>query len=148
MPDKYFIDTNIIVYSFDGTAPEKRARSRSIIQDALSGGNGVISFQVVQEFLNVATRKFAKPMQPDDAREYLDAVLLPLCEVFPNHAFYQGALDIQERTRYSLYDAMILQAALDARCRVLYSEDLQDGFKFLDLTVKNPFSDPRMATPQ
>jgi len=52
---------------------------------------------------------------------------------------YRSALEIQERTSYSLYDSMILQAALDARCRVLYSEDMQDGFKFFDLTVKNPF---------
>jgi predicted nucleic acid-binding protein len=139
MPDKYFIDTNILVYSFDRTSPEKRAKSLSIIKNAISDGIGVISFQVVQEFLNVATRKFEKPMLPSDAREFLDTVLIPLCEIFPSHQFYRSALEIQERTSYSLYDSMILQAALGARCRVLYSEDMQDGFKFFDLTVKNPF---------
>jgi predicted nucleic acid-binding protein len=139
MNGKFFIDTNVFVYSFDPRSPEKLEKSRVIIQDALTSGNGVVSFQVVQEFLNVATRKFANPLRPADAREYLDAVLLPLCDVFPNHQFYRGTLEIQERTGYSLYYSMILQAALDARCRVLYSEDMQDGFKLYDVTVTNPF---------
>jgi predicted nucleic acid-binding protein len=140
MSGKFFIDTNIIVYSFDRDSPGKREKARSIVEEAVTTGNGVVSFQVVQEFLNVATRKFKKALQLDDARQFLEEILLPLCDLFPNNAFYRNALDIKERTGYSFYDAMILQAALEAQCRVLYSEDLQDGFKLFDLTIINPFS--------
>jgi predicted nucleic acid-binding protein len=139
MNDRYFIDTNVIVYSFDKESPGKQEKARSIMERAITTGKGVISFQVIQEFLNVATRKFKNPMTTVDARQFLDDVLLPLCDVFPSDQFYRGTLEIQERTGYSLYDSMILQAALDARCRALYTEDLQDGFKFFDVTVINPF---------
>jgi predicted nucleic acid-binding protein len=139
MNGKFFLDTNILVYSFDTVNPMKRDRARDLIAEALSSGNGIISFQVVQEFLNVATAKFETPLSLADAREYLEEILLPLCEIFPGNDFYLNILEIKERTGYSLYDSMILQAALDGQCRMLYSEDLQDGFKFFDLTVRNPF---------
>jgi predicted nucleic acid-binding protein len=139
MSGKYFLDTNIFVYSFDNTNPGKRDTAEKTIADALSSGQGIISFQVIQEFLNVATSRFEKPLSIPDAREYLEEILLPLCEIFPSNAFYRNVLEIKERTHYSLYDSMILQAALEGECRTLYSEDLQDGFKIFDLTIKNPF---------
>ena len=58
MSDRFFIDTNIFVYTFDHVNNNKKAIARSLIQNALSSGEGVISYQVIQEFLNVATRKF------------------------------------------------------------------------------------------
>jgi predicted nucleic acid-binding protein len=139
MSDRYFINTNIVVYTFDKSNPDKRDRARELIQDAISLGAGLVSFQVVQEFLNVATGKFKSRLSMSDAREYLAEVLLPLCEVFPGGEFYAGALDVKERTNLSFYDSMILHAAREGQCRVLSSEDLQDGFKFYDVTVKNPF---------
>ncbi len=62
MSDKYFIDTNIFVYCFDEQKPDKKSRALSLISDALQTGNGIISTQVIQEFLNVATRKFLIPL--------------------------------------------------------------------------------------
>ena len=58
MKDRFFLDTNIIVYSFDSNAVEKQKKARELIAESLSSGNGIISVQVVQEFLNVATKKF------------------------------------------------------------------------------------------
>lgn len=140
MNGKFFLDTNVIVYSFDNSNPVKRDTARDLIADALSSGNGIISFQVVQEFLNVATAKFTKPLSLPDAREYLEEILLPLCEIFPGNDFYLNSLEIKERTQYSLYDSMVVQAALEGECRTLYSEDMQDGFKLYGLTIKNPFA--------
>ena len=139
MKDKYFIDTNIIVYSFDNDSPVKRDTARDIIALALSSGNGIISFQVIQEFINVAARKFKKPLLIPDLFEFLEQVLLPLCAIFPGNDFYRNSVEIMERTRYSFYDSMIIQAALEGGCTILYSEDLQHGFKLFDVTVKNPF---------
>ena len=66
-PGMYFLDTNIFVYSFDSTAPGKQNIATDLIQDALKSQRGVISSQVVQEFLNVALWKFARPMNASDA---------------------------------------------------------------------------------
>ncbi len=140
MNGKFFLDTNVIIYSFDNSNPAKRDTARDLIAEALSSGNGIISFQVVQEFLNVATAKFIKPLTLPDAREYLEEILLPLCEIFPSNDFYLNSLEIKERTQYSLYDSMVVQAALEGECRTLYSEDMQDGFKLYGLTIKNPFA--------
>lgn len=140
MSGKFFLDTNVIVYSFDNDSPVKRDKACDIIAEALSSGNGIISFQVVQEFLNVATGKFKKPLSITDTREYLEEILLPLCDIFPSNGFYLNTLEIKERTGISFYDSMIVQAALEGGCRTLYSEDMQDGFKLFDLTIQNPFS--------
>ena len=137
---RYFLDTNIIVYSFDAQNPDKQQRARQLIHDALTQNCGCISYQVVQEFCNVATRKFATPMSEQDCREYLAQVLMPLCEVYPGSEFYRQALVIQERWKYSFYDSLIINAANLAGCQILYSEDLQHGQQILGTSIQNPFA--------
>ncbi len=139
MSVRFFLDTNIFIYSFDSSAPKKQQKSQQLISDALSSNNGIISFQVVQEFINVSTKKFKTPFSFKDCREYLEEILLPLCCLFPGNEFYLHTLDIKERTRFSFYDSMIICAALESECRTLYSEDFKHGFKFFDLTIINPF---------
>jgi predicted nucleic acid-binding protein len=79
MPAEFFLDTNVLVYTFDSSAPAKRTRARELVQDALETGDGVISWQVAQEFLNVALHRFERPLTPREAAEYVDEVLAPLC---------------------------------------------------------------------
>ena len=64
MNDRFFLDTNIFVYSFDQTAPAKSRKATQLIRKALTTQKGVISYQVVQEFFNVALKRFSQPMQP------------------------------------------------------------------------------------
>lgn len=139
MSAKYFIDTNIFVYSFDNLQPSKKERASALIQDALKTGLGMISTQVIQEFLNVATQKFAVPMQIEDAVAYTRLVLNPLCQVYPDLALYESSLEIQAETRYSFYDSLILAAALQGGCAMLYSEDLQDGQQVRGVRIVNPY---------
>lgn len=139
MNDKFFIDTNIFVYSFDSSAPHKQKAAQEIIKTSLTTGRGIISFQVIQEFLNVALKKFLTPLSITDARIYYQDILIPLCTIFPGNDFYLHGLDIKERTGFSFYDSLIISAALEGECSLLYTEDLQDGFKLYGLTVKNPF---------
>ncbi|MGH9962065.1 MAG: PIN domain-containing protein, partial [Pyrinomonadaceae bacterium] len=80
-----------------------------------------------------------KPLLLADRRKYLERVLLPLCEVYPNPPVYFRALEIQERWRSSLYDTLIIASAQDAECSLLYSEDLQHEQKIHELTIVNPF---------
>ena len=139
MPAEFFLDTNIFVYTFDRRAPEKQARARDLVERALRTGEGTVSFQVVQEFLNVALRKFERPLSNEEALRYLRDVLDPLCSVFPSISLYEAALSLHRRWRFSFYDSLIVAAALESNCKVLYSEDLQDGQEIESLTVVNPF---------
>lgn len=138
MKDKFFIDTNIIVYAFDKQVVEKSHKAQDLIKLAHKG-EGCISFQVVQEFLNVALKKFEVPLTPDDAKIYLSKILYPLCEVFPSEKLYFSAIEIMERWRFSFYDSLIIAAAIDSDCRILYSEDLKHNQKIYKLTIRNPF---------
>lgn len=138
MSDKFFLDTNIFVYSFESPEQEKRIISEKLIKKAI-GGDGCISFQVIQEFLNVATRKFAIPLKPEDSKLYIQKVLYPIIEVFPSKELYFSGLEIQQRWKYSFYDSLILAAALEAKCTILYSEDLQHNQKIEGLTIINPY---------
>jgi predicted nucleic acid-binding protein len=79
----FFLDTNIFVYSFDSRFPDKKRIAIELVRYALQSQTGVISTQVVQEFLNVATGKLEVPFRARDAKDYLSQVLAPLCQVFP-----------------------------------------------------------------
>jgi len=68
MRGKYFLDTNIIVYSFDKTEPVKQATAKELIKDALSLNKGIVSYQVIQEFANVALQKFSRPLEFNDCK--------------------------------------------------------------------------------
>ncbi len=137
--DKFFLDTNILVYCFDDRDPEKKDIALALVARALESGDGMISWQVVQEFLNVATRKFEKPLRATDARLYLQRILTPLCQIYPDAGLYESALDMAKTTRYSFYDSLILASALRMDCKVLYSEDFNAGQKVADLKLTNPF---------
>ena len=139
--ERFFLDTNIFVYTFDSRSPSKRARANSLVAQALDTRLGIISYQVVQEFLNVATRKFAKPMLASEAQLYLARILMPLCEVFPNSALYSEALSICSETQLSFYDALIVSSAIAGDCRILWTEDLQHKRRIRSVEIRNPFVD-------
>ncbi len=139
MSDRYFIDTNVFIYSFDQTQPAKQDRSKQLIQAGLQTGLGIISTQVIQEFLHVATRKFAVPMKPDDSKAYLRLVMNPLCQVYPDLSLYEACLDLQVETGYSFFDSLILAATIRGGCDFLFTEDMQDGQEINSMTIKNPF---------
>lgn len=132
-----FLDTNVLVYLLDKTDPNKRQSAETLIEQALELGNCCISHQVVQETLNVMTRKLK--FNAEDTNRLLNRVLLPLWKVMPTPVLYQRGIEIQFRFQYSFYDSLIIAAALEAGCRTLYSEDLQHGQQIEQLTINNPF---------
>jgi predicted nucleic acid-binding protein len=89
--------------------------------------------------LDVALHKFDRPFAPDEAVRYLRDVLDPLCTVFSSLALYEHAISLQRRWRFSFYDSLIVAGALEAGCKTLYSEDLQDGQEVESLRITNPF---------
>jgi predicted nucleic acid-binding protein len=139
MNDRFFLDTNIFVYSFDENAPQKSARASELIRQAVRSRNGIVSYQVVQEFFNVALRRFAHPMTAAEAEQYLTTTFRPLMAVNSSAALFAEALRLNANHSLSWYDSVVLAAAIEGGADVLYSEDFQHGQKFENLRIENPF---------
>ena len=134
-----FLDTNVFIYSLERLDERKADKADRLIETGIATGNATISFQVVQEFLNTAIRKAEVSLTTDEMKMYLNSVLTPLYRVQPSKMLYQNALEIQGRFRFSFYDSLIIAAALEANCIILFSEDMQHGQKIEGLTIENPF---------
>jgi predicted nucleic acid-binding protein len=133
--DKTFFDSNIIVYCYTGTEPEKQTTAFKIIDECQ---NPVISTQVLQEFCNVAHKKFsAKEIDIEQAISEVES----LFSVHVNSVnTIRKANDIKAKYGFSFYDSLIIAAAFECGCDTLYSEDLQDGQVIeKSLTIVNPF---------
>ncbi len=142
MNGRFFLDTNIFVYSFDRSALVKSKRATQLIRTAIKTQKGIVSYQVVQEFFNVAFKKFSPPMRVEEAELYFSTIFLPLLSVHSSQALYLEALRFRARYRLSWYDSLIIASALQAECELLMTEDLQHGQKFGDLLIENPFFSP------
>jgi predicted nucleic acid-binding protein len=128
-----FFDTSVLMYLLSSDA----AKSDRV--EALLADRGTISVQVLNEFAAVAIRKLKMPLP--EVREVLDTIRA-VCDVEPvTVETHDRALAVVERYGFSLYDSLLIAAALNAGCRILYSEDLQHG-QLIDrqLRVVNPFS--------
>jgi predicted nucleic acid-binding protein len=112
---KSFLDTNIFVYCFDRSQEEKSAKAENLIYEALASRQGVVSYQVAQEFV-AAVRRFRVPLSFEDIEEYWQTTLLPLLAVYFTPELYARALNIANRDRLSWYDALIVSAALQGGC--------------------------------
>lgn len=129
---KPFFDTNVLLYLFCGHDGDKAEKA-----EALLAAKGVISAQVLNEFASVASRKFK--MTWPEVQEALASVRVA-CEVIPlTVEIHEGALAIAEKYGFSFYDCLILSAAAHAKCRTVYSEDMQHGQVVQGVTICNPF---------
>jgi len=135
-----FLDTNVLVYAYDGSVPAKQQRARALIQGLAGDDRILMSTQVLQEFYVVATGKLRPPVPEGAAEEAVRSLsMLPVVPVTPDLV-----LDGIRRSRadtMSLWDALIVEAALAGGADILYSEDLQDGRWYGDLRVVDPFAD-------
>jgi predicted nucleic acid-binding protein len=134
MSDKAFFDSNVFVYAIIQDDP------RSDHAEELIAKGGTVSVQVLSEFVDVVRRKARMPW--DEIRFAIENIKVlcpsPLPITLDTH---QEALAIAEIYGYRIYDALIVASALEARCTILYSEDMQDG-QVIDgrLTIRNPFA--------
>lgn len=140
MKDKFFLDTNILVYAID-TSEEgtvKGQKARTVIRERIEHKDGVISTQVMQEFFVVATRKISKKLSVDQALEYLRYIAV-LEIVYPDEHMVIAAARKLKEYQISFWDAMIVQSAQAAGCSVLFSEDLHEGSEINGIRIFNPF---------
>jgi len=137
MTEKYFVDTNILVYAHDRAAGLKQERARQLLESLWDSGQGVLSTQVLQELCINLRRKVAPPLPVNTIRGLIQDYMS--WEIVVNTpASVTQALDIEVRYETSFWDALILQAAESSGASVLYSEDLNAGQKYGPVQVINP----------
>jgi predicted nucleic acid-binding protein len=138
MSDKYFVDTNILVYAHDRSAGAKHDRARTLIEQLWQSGNGVLSTLVLQELCLNLRRKSNPPLQIEETRRLLQDYLSWEIVVNSPESVLQ-ALEIEDRYKTSFWDALILHAAEISGAAVLYSEDFSANQKYGSVRVVNPF---------
>jgi predicted nucleic acid-binding protein len=134
MPAKDFFDSNILIYAVAKNDP------RAFKAEELLATGGLISVQSLNEFVSVARRKLGMPWK--SIVEFLDVICVLCPEPVPvSLDTHKSALRVADKYGYSIYDALIIAAALEAGCGILHSEDLQDGQVInQQLTIRNPFT--------
>lgn len=137
--EQFFLDTNIVIYCFDDTAPLKQSCAKDLMAHGASSGMGVVSYQVLQEFCNVASASRRLALSADQTMAFASFLLAPMNQVEPNLALLTAALKIKADVGYSFYDSLIVAAASQAGCHILYSEDMQHGQLVSGLRILNPF---------
>ena len=138
-PEKYFIDTNVLVYAHDTRDVRKQSKAQKIIFDGLRMGTGVISTQVLSEFFVTITQKIEKPLSAVKAKK--EIILLSNLEIIEvDVPMIARAIDIKIKWRLSYWDSLILSAAERGQCLRLYSEDFSDGRSYDSVRVHNIFS--------
>lgn len=134
MKDKVFLDTNILIYAYSGTEPDKRDIALTILEEHII----VISIQVLNEFIWIMNRKYGISFEKlqilsDIFWRRFDVALLRKSSV-------DKALSVANQYKYSYWDSLIIASALENKCKILYTEDMQDG-QIIEgkLKIENPF---------
>jgi predicted nucleic acid-binding protein len=135
MPADVFLDTNVLVYSFDADSPAKQRKAKEL----LAGSGWFVSWQVIQEFSSVALHRFKVPLVPQDLSDYLTLKLWPRCRILPSEVILTKALAIHARYGFRYYDSLVVASAVAGGAKTIFSEDLQHGQAIDSLTIQNPF---------
>lgn len=137
MSGREFIDTNVLVYADDARDRRKQARARELIRRLLRERRGVLSLQILQEFFAAATRKLGMGSKQAKQRVSLysrfDVVTLTPTDLL-------AAIDLHRMHQLSIWDSLVIRAALNGACTVLHTEDMQAGYMIEDVLLTDPFA--------
>jgi predicted nucleic acid-binding protein len=134
-----FVDANLLVYAFDASAGAKQLAAARLLERLWDSGKGCLSVQVLQEFFVTITRKVAQPLSIDDAAERVRE--FATWKVFaPTADDVLAAITLQKQAGLNFWDAMVVEAAAQSGCDVLWTEDLNDGQLMRGVRIRNPFS--------
>ncbi len=137
MPAPDFLDTNILVYAYDPSDPQKQRIAQDLVRKALAGESQV-SAQVLAEFAATLLHKMQPPARAEDVAAVLDA-LGPIAVVSPDADVVRRAVEVRGKYGVHFYDGMIVAAAERGGCGRIWSEDLNPGQKYFGIAVENPF---------
>lgn len=138
-PHREFVDANVLVYAFDSSAGQKREAAHALLERLWDSNTGCVSIQVLQEFFVAITKKVAKPLPLEEATAHIRE--FAAWRVFSPAAHdVLAAIDLHRQARIGFWDAMIVLAAAESGCDVLWTEDLDDGQLLRGVRIRNPFS--------
>ena len=138
-PGREFVDTNVLVYAYDGGAGAKAEPARELVAGLWRSGQGCLSLQVLQELFVTITGRVPKPMRAAGAAALIeDLSQWTLHE--PVRTDVLAAIELHRRRRMSFWDALIVQSARQLGCLTIWSEDLNAGQAFGETRIRNPFA--------
>ncbi|GAB4243422.1 MAG: PIN domain-containing protein [Deltaproteobacteria bacterium] len=136
--DKVFLDTNLLLYAYDAGSLVKHSVAARILEDLWKSGNGILSTQVLQEFFVNVTKKIPKPLSVTVGKEIVEDFLKWKIVSVEGRTILR-AIDLHEKHNYAFRDSLVIQSAIEGGARWLLSEDLRDGQRIGELTIRNPF---------
>jgi predicted nucleic acid-binding protein len=137
-PQRDFVDANVLVYAFDSSAGRKQQAARALLERLWESNSGCVSIQVLQEFFVTVTKKVARPLPVADAKARVRE--FAAWRVFaPTPDDLLAAIDLHAEAKIGFWDAMIVLAAAESGCDVLWTEDLSDGQLLRGVRIRNPF---------
>ncbi len=136
--DRFFVDTNVLIYAYDISAGKKHDKAMEIVADLWELGLGIISLQVLEEFFVNVTKKVSKPLAISAAKEIVRDLLTWDIVLLGGDSVLE-AIEIHGRFQLSFWDSMIIHAALKGGAHVLLSEVMEDGRIIDGLKITNPF---------
>lgn len=137
MSDRYFIDTNILVYANDRSEKEKQVRAKQILLQGITEENIVVSTQVLSEFYVTVTQKIQTTLSTDVAKKEIRLLkAIDIVEIDFN--LVMQAINISKKNTLSYWDSLIVAAALKANCTILYSEDMNPDQIIDSVRIENP----------
>jgi predicted nucleic acid-binding protein len=137
MSDRYFVDTNILMYAHDTAAGEKHEKAKAVVEKLWETRSGVVSTQVLQELAVNLRKKTGNPLDAKATRDVVSDYLTWRVVVNAGDSILE-ALGLEARYQVSFWDALVIQAAQAGGAEVLYSEDLSDGQRYGAVRVMNP----------
>jgi predicted nucleic acid-binding protein len=139
MSARSFFDTNVLVYTDDAGSPAKQRRALELVAEHRRAGTGVLSLQVLQEYFVTITGKLKVDARV--ARRKVE-LLAEFDVAAPGVSDILAAIDLHRLHEFSFWDALILRAAQQAGCSVLFSENFQHARTADGVRIVNPFEAP------
>ena len=141
--DRYFLDTNILVYANDSSDAPKMDAAVRLVADGIRSGLGVISSQVLSEFWVTVTQKIRTPLDRLTAGKEIEH-FRALQVVSVEYDTVRAAIRLQARHQLAYWDALILTTAVLSGCGRLFSEDMGEGRQYDGVVVVDPFAFPKV----
>ena len=136
MSARSFFDTNVLIYADDQAAPAKQRRALDLVAEHRLAGTGVVSLQVLQEYFVTVTRKLH--VDPRVARRKVE-LLAEFDVAAPDVGDILAAIDLHRLHGFSFWDALVVRAAKQSGCRVVFSENMQEAREIDGVQIVNPF---------
>jgi predicted nucleic acid-binding protein len=135
-----FVDANLLVYAFDSSAGRKQQLAKALLERLWQSNSGCVSVQVLQEFFVTVTKKVAKPLPVEEAKARVrDFAAWRVFSPTPEDVL--AAIDLHAQAKIRFWDAMIVLAAAESGCDVLWTEDLNDGQLLRGVRIRDPFAE-------